>query len=167
MDFIDTPPLRRGGEENCTGHGRDWGENSHILPGRRVGEPNHRALDNRLLLPLDLSSEHEKPDTRTDRITFERLERPPGKVSVGCRDTLRSLARVIQVLEWMRSKRNDNGDHVPQSASWSAEVIEQIQTMWGYDWVPMLDHGNVPKTYGRCIRPQNENVRQVHHFNKT
>lgn len=156
MDLIDTPPLRRDGEKNFTGCGYDWGENSHILPGRRRGEPNYRAPDKRTLLRPDLN----------EHAGHERAHCTSGNVDRGSKDTLRSLARVIQVLEWMRSRRNDNGTYVPHSANWSTEIIEQIQIMWGHDWLPVLDHGNVPKTYGQCVQPQNENAPRTNHLKK-
>ncbi|MCC9620640.1 hypothetical protein LPB41_02955 [Thalassospira sp. MA62] len=121
MDLVDASPARRKGERNFRDPGRDWGENSHILPGRRVNEPNHEAWKNRVSLRLNYPYQQLPHDGRRDKETLVASKTGTNKPESATRwqglgdgaahatgDALYSLSRVIGVLEGMRSVVNDN-----------------------------------------------------------
>lgn len=173
MHVFEISPARRKGEVNFADIGYDWGEFSHILPGRRTGEPNHHAWKNRL-------SGHDKspvrgntPDHASDWAMIEQYEQATQAVSKtidSSVDVLKSVVEMMTVLEGIRSVRNENmraasfrkeavGTEIKtdeQKRAWSLDLTVQVHNMCVRQQMPKPTHDAVTRRYDVNTEPEHD-----------
>tara|TARA_B100000749_G_scaffold278381_1_gene268983 strand:- start:872 stop:1672 length:801 start_codon:yes stop_codon:yes gene_type:complete len=179
MMSYEPHPARRKGEVNCTGHGRDWGQNSHILPGRRVNEPNHQAWKSRMAAGIH---KYEPSDADGDGLFADYIEEASVAVtrtfenSVGI---LKSVMEMMAFLEGIRVMHHDgavapkadkrldrlsNGRFTNRASEnatherngLSSEFMVQLHNMCTNGQNPCRDHVKVTKRYGTYLEPEHE-----------
>lgn len=172
-------PARRKGEANCRGLGRDWGPNSHILPGRRVNEPNHQAW--KYLVESD-TDDHAPSQAAVDGVFSDYIDEASVAVTRTFEDSFRMLKSVMEMMafiEGLRVMRHDgaiaakadkrldrlsndkfsdqNGQTSPnQQSGWSSELMVQLHNMCAKGQNPRPDHFNVTERYGTYLEPDHE-----------
>jgi len=174
-----THPARRKGEVHCRGTGRDWGPNSHILPGRRVNEPNHQAW--KYLVETD-ADDDEPSDAAIDAVFSDYIDEASVAVTRTFEDSFRMLKSVMEMMafiEGLRVRRHDgaiaptadrrldrlcnekssgqNDQTSPyRQSGWSSELMVQLHNMCATGQNPRPDHFNVTERYGTYLEPDHE-----------
>lgn len=172
-------PARRKGEANWSGLGRDWGPNSHILPGRRVNEPNHNAW--KFLVESD-SRDGESSDTAIDGLFSDYIEEASVAVTQTFEDSFRMLKSVMEMMAFIEGLRvmhhdgaiapkpdkgldrlsngkvsNQKDQNLPgEGSGWSSEFMVQLHNMCANGPEPRPDHFNVTECYGTYLEPDYE-----------
>ena len=95
-------PARRKGEVHCRGTGRDWGPNSHILPGRRVNEPNHQAW--KYLVETD-ADDDEPSQAAIDAVFSDYIDEASVAVTRTFEDSFRMLKSVMEMMAFIEGLR--------------------------------------------------------------
>ena len=179
MMSYETHPARRKGEANWAGQSRDWGPRSHILPGRRVNEPNHQAWKSRMASGIQ---KYDSSDVTVDSLFADYIEEASVAVtrtfenSVGM---LKSIMEMMAFLEGVRvmhhdgaisskvDERLDRLSHrstsgrvedtkISQQNCLSSESMVQLHTMCANGLSSRPDHGKVTKRYGTYLEPDHE-----------
>ena len=172
-------PARRKGEAHCRGSGRDWGPNSHILPGRRVNEPNHQAW--KYLVEND-TRDDEPTEAAIEGVFSDYIDEASVAVTRTFEDSFRMLKSVMEMMafiEGLRAMRHDGAiaptadkrldrlsndqfsnqnDQSPQQqqSGWSSEFMVQLHNMCANGQKPRPDHFNVTECYGIYLEPDHE-----------
>lgn len=172
-------PARRKGEANCNGLGRDWGPNSHILPGRRVNEPNHQAW--KFLVETETNGD-EPSDTAIDGLFSDYIDEASVAVTRTFEDSFRMLKSVMEMMAFIEGLRvrhldgtispkadkrldrlsndkfsNQTDRSSPhQRSGWSSELMVQLHNMCANGQTPSVDHGKVTKRYGTYLEPDHD-----------
>jgi hypothetical protein len=172
-------PARRKGEANCRGPGRDWGASSHILPGRRVNEPNHQAWQ--YLVEND-THDTELTESGVDGFFSDYIDEASVAVTRTFEDSFRMLKSVMEMMafiEGLRVMRHD-GAVAPKAdkrlerlsndtfankqdqnssqdrSGWSSEFMVQLHNMCASGQKTRPDHLNVTECYGTFLEPEHE-----------
>ncbi|MAL41011.1 MAG: hypothetical protein CMO04_14130 [Thalassospira sp.] len=119
MNSVDSHPARRKGERNFSDPGRDWGPACHIVPGRRINEPNYKAGNSPVALlarsrsNFDLIAESSKeiadgppPSDPYEAMAMAMIRTIGESVSV-----LKSIADVMPTLDRMLVGRDGESLH--------------------------------------------------------
>lgn len=173
MHVFELNPARRKGEVNFADTGYDWGEYSHILPGRRAGEPNYHAWKNRLSEHVRSGKAVNAPDQANDWAMVEQYEQATRAVSKtidSSVDVLKSVVEMMTVLEGIRSVRTENmraatfpSDETgadattdAQKTAWSLDLTVQVHNMCVRQQMPTPTHDAVTRHYDVNTEPEHE-----------
>ena len=172
-------PARRKGEVHCRGTGRDWGPNSHILPGRRVNEPNHQAW--KYLVETD-ADDDEPSQAAIDAVFSDYIDEASVAVTRTFEDSFRMLKSVMEMMAFIEGLRvmhhdgpiasktdkpldrlsnetlpKQQGQNSPnQQSAWSSELMVHLHNMCAKGQKPRPDHVNVTQSYGIYLEPDHE-----------
>jgi hypothetical protein len=119
MESCDAHPARRKGEMNFSDPGRDWGKAPHIVPGRRVNEPNHKVWNSPVALfaqtrsGLGMLEDGPKAgaDNRDPKDVYEEMALAMVQTIGNSVSILQSLTGMMPVLERMLAARDGEGIH--------------------------------------------------------
>lgn len=119
MYSVDTHPSRRKGEKNFSDPGRNWGPASHIVPGRRINEPNYNAWHSPVALlarsrsGFDLIQQASKDvsDITPPTDAYEEMALAMVKTIGDSVTVLKSIADIMPVIERMLTGRHGEGLH--------------------------------------------------------
>lgn len=190
MYSVDIHPARRKGELNFSDPGRDWGPASHIVPGRRVNEPNHKAWHSPVALLARsragfelFSEEDEKPaDKSGPSDAYEEMALAMVKTIGDSVNVLKSIAEIMPVLERMLVARDGEGVHEegrrevqPRSSEskskpgdsalcWSSDMMVEIHNLCAQNRQSGASHPKAVNGYGSDPEPDNDILPPLRYF---
>lgn len=191
MHSCDTHPARRYGEMNFSDPGRDWGKASHIVPGRRVNEPNHKAWHSPVSLIVNsakgfslVDDAHATPRETDHADSYEEMARAMVKTIGDSVEVLRSIAEAMPTIERILfdrdreihhgSGKNQKGasSHASKEASmpsdsalcWSPDMMVEIHNLCAQNRRSAPAHSNAINRYGKDAEPENDILPPLRHF---
>ncbi|MBX2830203.1 MAG: hypothetical protein KTR23_03345 [Rhodospirillales bacterium] len=192
MHSCDTHPARRYGEVNFSDPGRDWGKASHIVPGRRKNEPNHKAWHSPVSLVVSSPSgfslveeAHATPHEADKPDPYEEMARAMVKTIGDSVDVLKSIAEIMPVLERVlfdrdreihpdisdqdhkekaRRKAAEEAMHSDAALTWSPDMMVELHNLCAQNRKSVPAHLNAINKYGRDAEPENDILPPLRHL---
>lgn len=191
MYSVEEHPARRKGEINFSDPGRDWGPASHIVPGRRINEPNYQAWHSPVALlarsragfDLIRKSHKESLEATPPSDAYEEMAMAMVKTIGDSVTVLKSIADIMPVLERMLAGRDGEGIHEeahrpdPQTLSdcghtqsedstrcWSSDVMVEIHNLCAQNRQSGPAHAKAIRRYGTDPEPENDILPPLRYF---
>ncbi len=193
MYSVDIHPARRKGETNFSDPGRDWGPASHIVPGRRINEPNYQAWHSpvallarsrsgfNLIQDQAPAAEPQEPAQPSD--AYEEMAIAMVKTIGDSVNVLKSIAEIMPVLERMLAARDGEGIHEEahrperqcsksegspnQSGAglcWSSDMMVEIHNLCAQNRQTCPTHPKAVNGYGSDPEPDNDILPPLRYF---